>query len=284
MATNGASHRPKSRRGMTLVETMFVMGIVMVVLVLLAQTGSMAASAAQKQMRTADSLAGSRKSLEKIFQSVKVADMVLAAYPSTSSVFQSNELSTLVLRIPRCTSDGDLIAGSYDVAIFQAVSNGAPTYTKSLKRYSATILDGIETDPVFQETLATNLSDCSFGFVTEEQFFGNPYVDTFDLLATPIGSSSVVKERIMVNGADRVQDGKASFVGKSVKTYKPLNWGVPMDVTYRINPQEVVNPSGGNAATSLILRLKVKTAWTGQNGTNGMRDVVYDSRLTLLNR
>jgi hypothetical protein len=125
-ATNADSRRrPATLRGISLMETMVVIGIMMFLLLIITQIFALNYDIFAKQSKRSDNEIGAILTAKTISQIARGAESIEAAHTFNSTVRTSSS-AELVLKLPSVDASNNVIASSYDYVAFYR-SSSTPT-------------------------------------------------------------------------------------------------------------------------------------------------------------
>lgn len=273
--------------GMSLVELMVSISIMLGVFLLVSNATIMSTQNLSKNNVSSDIAQQARQAMYKISDDLANADFCLAKYPTSGTAsYTADNSSTLIIRVPVFTVTGDPVSGQYTVVIYR-IENAVNSEDgpKVLKRYTASINGGTQSTAVLDRIILKNVKTMYNVFSTNELFFGDTWTTSFNLVAPHKGSDSRFTETVLVGGEDRLSTGKATFSTTNQITFDQApNWQIPIDVSYQINPGELVTPEGGNYASKVTVGFSVEPQWRQMDRSTGKRLIVLHNSVQLMNR
>jgi type II secretory pathway pseudopilin PulG len=272
----------RNRRGMTLVELMVSMGIMMLLTLFLFGIGLHASQVIRKTDDSSSVMAKTRLAYQQLSQHMSEADAILTQYPPTgTAVYRSDTTSTIILRVPVPNSSGVVLPGRYDVFIYRIEAATRDSGPNILKRYRGTITNNVSAAAVLDRNLAARITTFALDYGTTETFLGDQSRKQFTLSATPLAGSTEIPTLVMVGGTNRLADNMASLSGPNVNFALAPRSNIPIDAHYRVNPQTPVDAFGRSGAKYANVRVICRTTWKTRNSDNRNRDIELNSRMTL---
>lgn len=276
--------------GISLTETLTVSFLMILVMGTIFAASSQTANVAKRVDGQSTRAGVVRIGMERLSNDIQVASAVLARYPlKTTAVFNCDEGHTLILKLPKFTSDMIAASDSYDVVIYDwSGENGDDDEDAAtplnLKRYYATVLEGVEAEPVLDRSICFDVVNLTMEFGAMESFVGNDYQVSFGLRGTPLAGTGEFKKAITLGGKDWSDSEYASFSGTTVQFLRAPRWGVPIDVTYGVDPSVPIDATGANAASNVSITVRERQTITDSKMKEKHRTVEYRIGGALRNR
>ncbi len=277
-------------RGLTITETLTVSFLMILVMGTIFAASSQTATVAKRVDGQSTRAGVVRIGMERLSNDIQVATAVMARYPvKTDPLFVSDESSTLILKLPKFSNDMVAATDSYDVIIYHW--DGEPgdgdedaATPVSLKRYYATVLNGEEPEPVLDRSICFDVVKLSMEYGAMESFVGNEYQVTFGLRGTPLETSGEFHKGITLGGKDWDGTEYASFSGNTIQFLRAPKWGIPIDVTYGVDPSIPMDVTGANAASNVSITIRERQTTQNSKLQEGHRTVEYRLGGQLRNR
>lgn len=275
--TRTLSRNSKSR-GFTLIEISVAMVISTMLVIFLVNLTLQATRLANKSDSNVNVFAKERRAFSSIVQDITRADMVLVQGKSPAGVnWGTDGTSTLVLRIPRT-------GGNFDYVIYRREAQAGVTGPNVLRLYQGTITGGVMSNSRLVDTVAENVRSFSLEYGAIDTFWGDWWTKSYTLRTLPLSPTTNFPITAVVGGSDRLADGYATRNGQIINITYAMKGGVTMDVSYPISPNITANSDGGNAASSVMVKLEVEPVWKDARQADRSKIIVLKSIASLRNR
>lgn len=277
------------RRAFTIVESVITVFLVMLTMLLMFNVTIQSTRMATKVSTDTSNLADARAGMEKVVEDIKQADMVLTSYPTGAPTLYSRKRDCLILRIPKIDTNANRIAGNFDIVIYRVIQSEAvgaeadTAATYDLERWTARVTGGTESAPVFEGRAASNVIYFGLDYGTLESFRGDEYKKAWGLRAVPLASTKSFTKGVNIAGREWTSLGMATFNGATVEFTRPPRWGVPIDITYPVDPSLLSNPDGGNAANIVNVTIRYRNDTRSAAHAEKKRPVEFETRAQLRN-
>jgi hypothetical protein len=272
-------------RGVSFIEVMVVIAMTLLFSIILGNVSIISGNSIEKTTDVSVVMNKSKGAFEKLVYDVNKSDIMLFQYPvNNTAVYTSQDDSTIILRQPAFDSSNEPVANSFKVVIYRVTT----TTTASegplvLKRYTATIVDGVESSITYEGIVAYNIKTAKIQTAVDQQFWGDYYTAEFTLYAVPGPATPEIPTQFLIGGVDRLDDGKAVLTSNKITTFKAMLPGVRADAIYRIDPTTKVDSTGFNGGSSLYLNFTIAPQWKSVGRETKSKDFVFTSQPLLQN-
>lgn len=244
------------RQGMSLAEILLAMMLTILLVATVAVVSAWTTRSSKNVEGEITKLSKNRVALQILEQDVKDASAFLARYPTSgTATFIANETDTLILKEP-IMAGADFSSSAYKVVIYKLESaDGNPPF--KLNRYIADC-GSDEPEPTLDTVVFSNARYMSMSFNGKENFVGDGYTVTWGLRGTPAGDVDGSPQYIKIAGHDWSRTEYAHFDTTSIVFERAPKWGMPIDVSYNVDPSVAMNWTGANPATMVSIQLGAK--------------------------
>lgn len=281
----------RTSRGFTTVELITAATVGLMATAILAETSILAARTFQKVGDVAKAHTFGRRAFDQFVADVQGADMSMAKFPAWTSTpwFTAAENQCVILRKPVFKADKTVDPKNFKVITYRLVAATVPADGPFvLKRtVSPLMIDpGVTSSASMGTTtiVAKNIKSVKWNQMTNQTFWGDQYTTDYYLISAPQADTAQIKLKALIGGVDRLTDGHATIAGNKVTIFKPLQYGVAMDVSYHTDPAYPLDYTANNGATAMFVNFVFQPRWTSTSGAEQRRDVALSAMPQLENK
>ena len=283
--------KPHSNRGFSTMEIVAAATIGLLATALLAETSILATKTFKKVSEVASAHTVGRRAFDMFVADVQKADLSMAKFPAWSSSpwYTAKDDKCIILRQPKFKSDLTVDTKNWTVVTYRLVAASvAADGPFVLKRTESPLMvdPGVSSSASMgtTRTVAKNIKSVQWNQLTNQTFWGDRNTKNFYIRSTPEPDTAQIKLKALIGGEDRLADGKATISGTKVTLYKAMQYGVAMDVCYRIKPETSLNATGDNSASAMFVKVVFQPQWTGNDHTTKTREVTLSAMPQLENK
>lgn len=263
----------------------------LMVTVMLAQTSLLASKTFKKVSEVANANTVGRRAFDTFVSDVQKADLSMAKFPAWSSSpwYTAKDNECIILRQPKFKADLTVDTKNWTVVTYRleaaAVTAEGPYVLK--RTVSPLMVDpGVSQSASMGTTrvVAKNIKSVEWSQMTNQTFWGDRYTTDFYIRSAPQPDTAQIKLKALIGGVDRLADGKAVRSGTKITLYKAMEYGVAMDVSYRIKPETALDYTGDNSASAMFIKFVYQPRWTANDHSTKTRDVTLSAMPQLENK
>jgi len=155
----GKSDNDNREAGMTLMEGLAVLGIMMIVLVLVSEIFGVSMNLITAQLRRTDTSSGAIHAVRRLTEQARGASSVVDSHVFDSGTYTTDD-DTLVLQIPSIDSNGDIIPAEYDyVAFYRDATETSKVFSVIEPSASSIRPSGVRLMSDFNDTMIFRYND-----------------------------------------------------------------------------------------------------------------------------
>lgn len=272
-------------------ETVAAATIGITVTVLLSQTSILATKTFKKVTDVAIAQTAGRRAFEQFVADIQKADLSMAKFPAWSSSpwFTAEDSKCIILRQPKFKADQTVDPKNWTVVTYRlvnaTVADDGPFVLN--RTVSSLMVDPGVSSSASQgttTTIAKNIKSVVWNQMTNETFWGDQNTKDYYISSDPQPDTDQIKLQALIGGVDRLSDGLATRNGKKITLYKAMQYGVAMDVPYRIDPATMNNSTGTNGATAMFVKFVFQPRWIANDSTTKTRDITLSAMPQLENK
>lgn len=259
--------------------------------VLLAQTSILAAKTFKKVSEVASAHTMGRRAFDTFVSDIQKADLSMAKFPAWSSSpwYTAKDNECVILRQPKFKSDLTVDTKNWTVVTYQLVAASVPSEGPYvLKRIESPLMvdPGVSSSASMgtSRIVAKNIKSVQWNQMTNQTFWGDRNTQDFYIRSAPEPDTAQIKLKALIGGEDRLADGKATRSGTKISLYKAMEWGVAMDVSYRIKPDISLDATGDNSASAMFVKFVFQPRWTANNYSTQTREITLSGMPQLDNK
>ena len=278
-------------RGLTTIEMMTAVTLGLMVTGIVAQTSILAAKTFKKVGDVAKAHTYGRRAFDQFVADIQKADMSMAKFPAWSSSpwFTAADNSCIILRQPKFKADKTVDTKNWNVVTYRlvvpALAADGPYVLK--RTVSPLFIDpGVSSSASSGTTTVVlkNIKSVEWTQMADETFWGDQYTKDYYIRSTPEPDTAQIKLKALVGGIDRLADGNATRAGTKISLFKPMQYGVAMDVSYHIAPDVSLDYTADNGAKAMFTKFVFQPRWTANDFSTKTRDITLSAMPQLENR
>ncbi len=283
--------KTKRNKGFTTVELITAATIGLIVTALVSETAILTAKTFKKVGDVAQAHTFGRRAFDQFVADIQRADLSMAKFPawSGSPWFTAADNSCIILRQPKFKADKTVDPKNWRVVTYRLVA--APTPEEGpyiLKRtVSPLMIDPEVTSTASLGTttvVAKNIKSAEWSQMANQTFWGDQYTKDYYVRSAPEADTDQIKLKALVGGIDRLTDGNATIAGTKVTLFKPMQYGVAMDVSYHVSAGTALDYTGDNGAKAMFAKFVFQPRWTANDHSTKTRDITLSAMPQLENR
>ena len=280
-----------TQRGFSTMEIIAAATVGLMATALLAETSILATKTFKKVSEVASAHTVGRRAFDGFVADIQKADMSMAKFPGWSSTpwFTAKDDKCIILRQPKFKADLTVDTKNWTVVTYRLVAASVAAdgpFVLNRTESPLMINPGVSSSASMgtTRTVAKNIKSAVWNQMTNQTFWGDQYTKDYYIRSTPEPDTAQIKLKALIGGVDRLADGKATRSGNKITLYKSLQYGVAMDVSYRIKPEAALDYLADNSAGAVFAKFVFQPRWTANNHSTQTREITLSAMPQLENK